>query len=222
MATCCYGAGGYAKKTGLGINLLVDLGLEWPPKKTRGCKLCKSTKNSLAALCMQGMGNCGCLSPRDRDCDPWGVFALSCLAFCSTPVSRWEASADPRHRLGKPFPYFQIFSGGVGAPKPLDWGIGDGIFFVAAQDPKEVGGAETGDESEDPFLCRAAEPDLGEDAHARSTLQGRESWGFNGMLWNSKEGVPGTYYAPTDLDISNVKRCTSVDYDNPEHIGRYN
>jgi len=98
-------------------------------------------------------------------------------------------------------------------------------FFVAvAQDPKEVGGAETGDESEDPFLCRAAEPDLGEDAHARSTLQGRESWGFNGMLWwNSKEGVPGTYYAPTDLDISNVKRCTSrVDYDNPEHIGRYN
>lgn len=116
--------------------------------------------------------------PRDRVCYPWGVFALSCLAFCSTPVSRWEASADPRHRLGKPFPYFQIFSGGVGAPpEPLDWGIVMPFFVAVAQDPKEVGGAETGDEWEDPFLCCAAESDLGEDAHARSTLQGRGAGG---------------------------------------------
>lgn len=43
------------------------------------------------------------------------------------------------------------------------------------------------------------------------------------VLQAFKVGMPGTYYAPTDLDISNVKRCTSrVDYDNPEHIGRYN
>ena len=223
----------------LGTHLLMDLGLE--QSKGRPSTLCVKSSSihnefSRAALCLVGgcMGDWGFGSPRDRG-DPRGVFALSCLAFCSTPLSCREASTDPWHRLGTlryrqtwqagkstgfmgvsigisnlnsmfsiaMFDYQRVINYSIPKCSDIfrrDWSpktiglrdfLGDWSLSWAHQDPEEVGGEEAGDEWEDPFLCCASEPDFGEDAHARSTLQGCTAGGekglFRGMSWNPKE-----------------------------------